>query len=682
MLRSLWPLADPPTRFSWSNGIYSDPPTLVHAARNAMLFHDWITDYNRDLYVYPLMNALTWVVYQPDGPSRLATVMLAVFAGVATIAAVAAGLWRAAGPRAAALGALLGAVDFWLVGFSRIPVAENVVVALLAWSAFFALSSGWRALAVSGSLAVAAVLFGKYHAVGALPGLAAFLLLRNGGVSRAWPWFAGGGAVALVWFVAVFLPERETILGHVAAQSTGLHGRLPLQVSPREGLLEPFNTLRRSWMFYRMPIVAALAAFFLFWTVGFRAARRRHIANGTAIWAFWLLSMWLYLSLLSYKAPRYYVLVGAPLVAAAAATLDRLLERGIAWRRPRGFAEAAAVVAFAFTFSFGAIDAAKHYASMALEYLSLPPPRISEGFYDFLYDVFGNVDTFYQNLAWAGAFAAVAVATLFVGARTGGNGVRPWHTFVGVSCAASVAFALAQYGWYAAHRSRYLEEVKESLPRMLGPGPVLLGPMAPLVAQDTEWRALPYYGPPGRPELLHEFGVTHVVVCGSGEARQLEDRFPGLLDRTILVQSWPVQTLFSSTLEVRRLPPAAESSGVAGGSYAPTAFELGSQAVFEERWQDALDHFEEFRATGGREMPELLSLESVCWFTLGDLEKAEALLTSAIRERPGDPLNYQNLAVLDLKRGDRASALENLLKAIRIDPHSPQLDQMIQELTR
>ena len=73
-LRLAWPSADPPARFSWSNGIYTDPPVMVHAARNAALFGEWTLDYNRDLYVFPLMNVLTWVAYLIAGsPGRLPT---------------------------------------------------------------------------------------------------------------------------------------------------------------------------------------------------------------------------------------------------------------------------------------------------------------------------------------------------------------------------------------------------------------------------------------------------------------------------------------------------------------------------------------------------------------------------------------------------------------------------------
>ena len=34
-IRVAWPLADPSSRLSWSNGVYTDPATMVHAARNA-----------------------------------------------------------------------------------------------------------------------------------------------------------------------------------------------------------------------------------------------------------------------------------------------------------------------------------------------------------------------------------------------------------------------------------------------------------------------------------------------------------------------------------------------------------------------------------------------------------------------------------------------------------------------
>ena len=53
-----------------------------------------------------------------------------------------------------------------------------------------------------------------------------------------------------------------------------------------------------------------------------------------------------------------------------------------------------------------------------------------------------------------------------------------------------------------------------------------------------------------------------------------------------------------------------------------------------------------------------------------------------IRQRPNDPLNYQNLGVLDLKEGDRAGALRNWVKALRLDPKNKDLEDRIRELLR
>ena len=80
-LRAVWPLADPARRLSWSSGLYTDPASVVHSARNAVLFGEWVRDENRDLVFYPLLNWLTWLVYQVLGPGRLGTQWLAAALG-------------------------------------------------------------------------------------------------------------------------------------------------------------------------------------------------------------------------------------------------------------------------------------------------------------------------------------------------------------------------------------------------------------------------------------------------------------------------------------------------------------------------------------------------------------------------------------------------------------------------
>ena len=305
VLRLAWPLADPPPRTSWSNGIYTDPPVMVHAARNAVLFGRWIIDYNRDLWIFPLINFLTWLVYLPAGPGRLPTVVLSALAGAATTVALAWGLARSFGRRAAAFGALLFAVGYFQVSSARVPVAENITALLLTLSAGVAISRSLRAQALAGALAVVATLFGKYHAVGFLPGLLLFSILRDRSLRGAGAMVVGGTVAFLPWLFGIFLPHRADIVAHVARQSTGLHGELPMTKSLAEGIGELYNSVRRSWMFYRIPFTGTLGGLFLTWAALNGRARRASVVDGSAVWVLTWWSLWLYYAALPYKAPRY-----------------------------------------------------------------------------------------------------------------------------------------------------------------------------------------------------------------------------------------------------------------------------------------------------------------------------------------------------------------------------------------
>ncbi len=683
LLRAAWPLADVPPRTSWSNGIFTDPQVMVRAARDAHVFGTWVVDTNRDLWVFPLINVLTWLTYFLAGPSRLATVLLAAALGAATIAALAWGLRRSLGPWAAAIGAILFAFGAFPLAYGRIPVAENVAALLLALSAGCAMGRTRRALAAAGALGVAATLLGKYHAVGFLPGLVLFVWLRDRAFRSLAALIAGGAAVFALWLVILFLPHRAEILFHVRQQSTGLHGTPPLAKSLAEGLGELLNTVRRSWLFYRIPVAGAVGGLFALWTVANARARRARLQDGSAIYAFWFVSIWIYYALLPYKAPRYFVLVAPALCAAAAAAFALAGRAGsFRLRAPARWDEHVPLAAWLYAFVFTFVDAVKHYASMMIEYLSLPPARITAGQYEALVDFFARFDTFQQGLFWAGIFG-IALYLLVLWHPEALRVVRRDPVLSGAAIrrgvlalvALEVAGGLAHWTWFATHRTTWLEDVKSSFPAMVGPDAVLLGSLAPALTQDSTYRSHPYFR-----GLTETYGITHVWLCGESDHEAFEDRYPGLVDSTRIVQVFPVRTLFAGTLELRLLPRSWK--GVALHDHSPTIYERASDAAATGRWQEALDLFAEHRRAGLAVPPELISLEAVCWFKLERYSESEKLLALAIDRRPRDPLNWRNLGILHLRRGERAAALEALMKSYRLDPMNEDLRKMLEELRR
>lgn len=689
LLRFVWPESDPAPRLSWSNEVYTDPAVMVHAARNKALYGEWVLDYNRDYYVFPLMNWLSWIFFEIFEPGRKATLVLSALAGALTIAVIGWGLAMTRGMRAAFLALVLGGACYWLTMYSRIPIAENVVALLLAMSAVAALSRDPKRLAAAGAIAIFATLYGKMHAIGFLPGLLAFVALRD----RNWKsigWVvAGGTAVFLVWLVFLFLPHRALIVEHVQRQSTGIHGPMPFAISLGDGFGEILNTLRRSWVFYRMPVEGILGSLFAFWTLGNNASRQRRLQDGTAIWAFWFVSIWLYYSLLPYKGPRYYVLVAPALVACAAVQIDALFNLGsIRLRPPSRFDEHLPLALWLYAFFFGAIDGVKHYVSMWLEWVTNPPARISEKTYQSVVEIFTQVDTFRQNLAWAAVLLLLAYGLVLWHPELLGSARKKslqlsaafFRRVAAGAIAVSLGFAFFQYGWWAMHRTRFIEDIKKSIPQIVGANAIMLGPLAPLLTQDSKIRSLPYYGPPGEQGLLEKYKVTHVAVCGAGDAKQLEDRYPAVMADLQIVQAWPLRTLFASALEIYRVPQILK--GVPIHDYQPTPFERAAEAIDHEQWQEGIDIFSQLRSQGGPVIPEVLSLEAVASFKLGDLAQARKLLEQAIRERPMDPLNYQNLGVIELREGDRQAAIRHWIAALKIDPANDELEKQIKELLR
>jgi 4-amino-4-deoxy-L-arabinose transferase-like glycosyltransferase len=646
-LRAVWPLADPARRLSWSGGIWTDPATVVHAARNAVLYGDWVRDDSRDLVFYPLLNWLTWLAYQMVGPGRLATQLLAAILGAGTVAAVAWAVSRAVGRRGATIAAALVATGWWLVMFGRVPLVENVVALLLAVAAAFALGRGRSAGVVAGFVAGVAMLFGKLHAVSFLPALFLFVLARERRVGALAGPALGVAAAATAWGVVIVRPFGAEILEQLRA-TPELYGAASILRSPLEGIAEPLRAIQRSWLFVRMPVLGALGVAFTLGTLASAELQRERTERGTALFALWFAFAWIYHALLPYQAPRYYLPAAVALVVAAACQLEELARgAGLPRRRPRGVAEIAAWSVGLLAAGVAIVVTVAH-AAWGLRDVVTPS---SSG--PALREVLGGVAAAlnpFPTILGLGAVLALALATVAVRIWTVGGPAPSGGARLAARLLALV-FVIqgAQLAWWATHRTYALEDAKRSLDVVVAEDAVLFGGMAPALVQDGERVGIPRFGAPVT-SLPRE--VTHVATLGDPAwAAELSDE---LRADVTLVRRWPLRSHGQSFVGVGRLPNDA---------YRSTDFERAVDALADDRPADAIELL-----AAGPETWDAVQLEARAWFRLGDEQRARDGLRRAIELRPTSPADHHNLGRLLERAGEPVAAEALWRRGLALDP--------------
>jgi len=674
LLRLAWPMADPADRLSWSTGIYTDPPANTLPARHAVEHGDWNRVRIAARLFYPLLNALAWVAFRLAGVGRAPLQFLAAFLGVATVAVLALALRRGRSPSVALPAALFLATTYWIVMYSRVLMAEGVTLLLLAIASAAALRRGARAAAMAGAAAVAATLFGKFHGAGYLPALFLFLALRERRLRAVAAPAAGGGAVVALWVVVLFLPHRTEILEWIRDSPVRGTGTPPALAGLQEAFLEVFKTYRTAWMFHRLPVLSAIGGFFALWTFSGRRVLRRRLEDGTALFALWLVSMYVYLWLLPYTAPRYFVLLAPALVVCAAAQVARWLDgEGCTLPDPRHPLELAAVAVWAALLGFGAIDAVAHYRF----WMSTPTDAQLLAGAPSTHD-FASVTRFTDRARFVapglalGALVLAAVVAISAALRRRAGGAPVGRERLRAAGRVVIVLVLVvnlgQWAGWALRRHDFIDRTVASLAAMLGPGAVAIGPFAPLLTLGTDVDAVPFFGSGLDADAVRAHAVTHAILAPPGGVEALEAQVPGITGRMEMVHWWPLLTTTVHKLELYR---------IRGTSYVPSAFEQAIAAVRERDWARGESVLARYRAEGGPETAELLLYESHCRFGLGDPAAAERLLERALARRPDNSVLYMNLGILAARRGDGPAARRYWREGLRLDPSNAQLRRLL-----
>lgn len=133
-LRTMWLRADPPW-YPTVGVVWHDEGAWVHNARNEALFGQWRQDGWNPMYVAPVFTLAEYASFRTFGVGTWQARLVSAFAGTLSIALLAFGVRRLAGPAAGLMAAALLATDYVYVMYDRAAIMEALMVGFIvaAW---------------------------------------------------------------------------------------------------------------------------------------------------------------------------------------------------------------------------------------------------------------------------------------------------------------------------------------------------------------------------------------------------------------------------------------------------------------------------------------------------------------------------------------------------------------------
>jgi hypothetical protein len=416
-----------------------------------------------------------------------------------------------------------------------------------------------------------------------------------------------------------------------------------------------------------------LGGWFALTTLGQPSVFRRRVENGSALFALWVLSAWLALSVLPYVAPRYFLLAAIPLAVCSAFQIEE-------WRA--GLAPSLAslrkwqrllVYAWLVFVCFAVIGATGHWISWMDERIFPVSPTASAAFVGATQRWADASATFEGCATLAVLFASIAFAILIPITRRRPPILSAHPRIAALAVGVLLGLDLLQFVDWAAHRTYAVEQAKKSFDAIIGPDAIVSGTFASTLVLGSRRVAVPLFGDP-RSGYLEDENATHLAIGEPGDVGNLENTLPEVSGLLAPVQSWPVPTRHLRKISVFRIQ-WPDSSSIAQ-HYEPTPFEKAVDLKSAGEHAAAFAQLEAFRASGA-EVADVYSLQAECRHQLGDLPGARALLEKALQLRPASPQDLFNLANLLYREGDRQGAHELWVQGFRFDPNDLDLAQAI-----
>lgn len=473
-LRAAFPLADPPWR-STIGITWHDEGVWAHNARNKALFGAWRVDEWNPMYVSPVFTGLEYLSFSALGVGLWQARLVSVLAGVGATLAMALGLRAIASPAVGLTGALLLAVNFTWVMYSRVALLEATMIAALvaSWACYARAAVSWR-------WGVAAALFGLLAFF--TKASAAFFLVALG-LDAVWTWWQSRRAGA-----ATPAPDPRGALATFATLAAGTLVAVAVFVAPNWSEYSFYNLFvygsrrssmgleplidRASWFpvihafFTRQwPLVlAALAG------IAATLARYRQATAGERLLVLWFLLGAFELVLHDLGNERRYVFL-VPAMTGLAALLvirdRRLLPEGTsAWSRA-ALGASAPLLAAGFYVAAGSVTRQLFMPDISLSVRSGALVALAAA--GALVAGWPRLGPRLERVSWSSRGAAVAVLLI-------------------------VALDAGLLLEWASHRTRKNHDASVAVGRLLPPGTLVQGKLANGLALDNGIRPL-FIGP-------------------------------------------------------------------------------------------------------------------------------------------------------------------------------------------
>jgi 4-amino-4-deoxy-L-arabinose transferase-like glycosyltransferase len=480
-LRLPWLRADPPVT---SVGVvWHDEGAWVHNARNRVLFDTWRTDDWNPVFIAPVFTALEYASFELLGVGLWQARVVPVVSGLAAVALLMLGLSALGGRQVALVGGALLSTNYIFVMWNRAALMESTMTTFIVagWASYaasarrpvWALAAGaaatlaWFTKAAA-AFFVAALVFDATItlALGLVPALRHRLRVDAPGaaaVRAAWLTLAGIAAAAAAIGLLFVLPYWDEYRFY----------NWQMSVTRKPSYAFADLVTRASWIpvvqdfFSRMWLVVVGACL----AVAGIVARWRTAAPGERLLVLWILIGLAELTVHDSGNERRYVMFIPALVALAA-----LLAAG----------------------GSAIVPAPLVVAGRRTQLLAVPLVLLLG------YLVFGSLVRIpLLDEVRAGEFSTVVRLSAALAALAAGLLVWRWRAVTGwlattriqpaaagVLLAIAVTWNLAQYAWWAGHRTTLNYEASVALGTMLPPGTPVQGKLANGLALDNGIRPI------------------------------------------------------------------------------------------------------------------------------------------------------------------------------------------------